>query len=259
MILLLGGTSETGAIATGLAERGHSVLVSTATDEPLDVGTHPRIQRRSGRLDDGGMLALVRARRVTAIVDAAHPYASAVHRTARRVAESAGIPHIVFCRPASSCRAPHLHEVADHDEAAEIAFSFGRAVLLTTGSSVLAPYTAASRRTGLPLAARVLARPESLRLCREAGLSEACIIAARGPFTVEQNRQHIRRFGIGVLVTKDSGDAGGVQAKLDAARLEGCQVVMIRRPDLAALGAIADIPTLLARLSRPPTLTSPAV
>jgi precorrin-6x reductase len=38
MILVLGGTSETRAIAEGLARAGESVLVSLATDEPLAVG-----------------------------------------------------------------------------------------------------------------------------------------------------------------------------------------------------------------------------
>ena len=38
-VLLLGGTSETAPLATALARAGHNVLVSTATDIALDVGT----------------------------------------------------------------------------------------------------------------------------------------------------------------------------------------------------------------------------
>jgi precorrin-6A/cobalt-precorrin-6A reductase len=36
--------------------------------------------------------------------------------------------------------------------------------------------------------------------------------------------------GFGVLVTKDSGEAGGVDAKVEAARQSGCEVVVIERP-----------------------------
>ena len=32
-------------------------------------------------------------------------------------------------------------------------------------------------------------------------------------------------------MTKDSGKAGGVPEKLEAARLEGCRVVVVRRPE----------------------------
>jgi precorrin-6A/cobalt-precorrin-6A reductase len=45
-----------------------------------------------------------------------------------------------------------------------------------------------------------------------------------------ENRETIRKLNIGVLVTKDSGAAGGVMEKLEAARIEGCKVVMIKRP-----------------------------
>jgi precorrin-6A/cobalt-precorrin-6A reductase len=46
-----------------------------------------------------------------------------------------------------------------------------------------------------------------------------------------ENRATIRKYGIGVVLTKDSGTAGGVPEKLEAARLEGCRVVVVRRPE----------------------------
>ncbi|MBI2437234.1 MAG: precorrin-6A/cobalt-precorrin-6A reductase, partial [Lentisphaerae bacterium] len=52
-----------------------------------------------------------------------------------------------------------------------------------------------------------------------------------GPFSLEENRALIRRFGVGVLVTKDSGAAGGFQAKQEAARLEGCLLVVVGRAE----------------------------
>ena len=76
MILLLGGTSETVAIASALADAGFNVLVSTATDVPLNVGDHPNISRRSGRLDPDQMAQLANQQGVIAIVDASHPYAA---------------------------------------------------------------------------------------------------------------------------------------------------------------------------------------
>ena len=37
--------------------------------------------------------------------------------------------------------------------------------------------------------------------------------------------------GAKTLVTKDSGAAGGLPEKLEAARLEGVSVILIRRPE----------------------------
>ena len=98
MILLLGGTSELPAIAAALAEAGFAVLVSTATDEPLELPPHPNIERRSGRLDESAMRDLVAAKGIRAIVDATHPYATAAHATAAQVARQAGIPCLSFVR-----------------------------------------------------------------------------------------------------------------------------------------------------------------
>lgn len=309
MILLIGGTSETAPLASGLAEAGYAVLVSMATAAPLAIGDHPRISRRAGRLDEEGMVALGKEKGIRAIVDAAHPYAEVVHAAAHNAAKRLGIPCLVFRRPevltpesgrrpdavpvdgaapilekgfpgssaetasipsidapfkiagrrpASPVESPAGKEAvcikpsespvrfaANHAEAAEMAFAEGRPVLLTTGSRNLAPYAEAARRTGVLLAVRVLDIPESLQVCRETGIPEDRIIAGRGPFSVTENLAAIHRFGIGVIVTKESGRAGGLDAKLAAARQENCQVIVLRRPAMPASGPAFDHPLLL--------------
>lgn len=245
MILLLGGTSESVTIARRLAAAGLQVLVSTATDEPMELG---EIERRCGRLDEAGMAALARERGATAIVDATHPYATAARATARAVAQQLALPYFTFIRPTTP--AAGVYVAADHDEAARIAFSFGRPVLLTSGANNLKPYVDEARRTGVPLVVRVLNRPESLEACRAVGITEDRTVAAKGPFTVEENCEHIRRFRIGVLVTKDSGEAGGVPAKIEAAQSEGCELVMIARPPGEARATFADIDALVDAVRR---------
>lgn len=260
MILLLGGTSESAVVASALAQAGLTVLVSTATDEPLDVGSHPNIRRRCGRLDEQAMSDLVAREGIAAIVDAAHPYAAALHVTARAVARQTGIAYVRLARPRSNLddgpqgavNASQQYIAADHAQAARLAFSFGRPVLLTTGANNLLPYAQESARTGIVLVARVLNRTESLEACTQAGIDASHIIAARGPFTLEQNVQHIRQYGIGTLVTKDSGDRGGTAAKLQAARQENCHVVIIDRPaleDSQAGQVVSSVEELLAKLA----------
>jgi precorrin-6x reductase len=309
MILLIGGTSETAPLASGLAGAGYEVLVSTATDSRLNVGDHPRISRRAGRLDEEGMVTLGKEKRIRAIVDAAHPYAVAVHAAVQVAAQCLGIPCLVFQRPealipesvprpdavpadgitsaldedspafpagtasipsigppfkiaghrlASAVEIPGGSEAgrmkpsgspvrfaADHAEAAEMAFAEGRPVLLTTGSRNLAPYAETARRTGILLAVRILDIPESLAACRAAGIPEDRIITGRGPFSVAENLAAIRRFGIGVIVAKESGQAGGIDAKLAAARRENCRVIILRRPTIPSHDPVFDRPAAL--------------
>jgi precorrin-6A/cobalt-precorrin-6A reductase len=249
MILLIGGTSETALLAAGLADAGYDVLVSTATDSRLDVGNHPRICRRAGRLDESGMIALVKEREIRAIVDAAHPYAVSVHAAAGRAAKCLGIPCLVFGRPESPVQEGDIRFAANHAAAAELAFADGRPILLTTGSRNLAPYAEAARRTGIPLAVRVLDAPESLAACRASAIPEERIIADRGPFSLAENLAAIRRFEIGVIVTKESGRAGGFEAKLAAAREANCLLIVLRRPETASSDPTFDDPdTLIATM-----------
>lgn len=246
MILLLGGTSDTAPLALALATRGYRVLVSRATDARLPIGEHPRIEGRSGPLDDEGLAGLIRQRGIQAIVDATHPYAVTIRARAARIARSMSLPHFTFVRPATADASdPNVQFVSDHALAAQAAFAHGRPVLLTTGSRNLTPYVEASRRSGLTLIVRVLDHAASLAACHAAGLPDDRILAGRGPFSVETNRQQIRAFRIGVLVTKDGGQAGGTAEKLEAARIEGCRVIVVERPKIAGKEVFTSIDAIV--------------
>ena len=248
MILLLGGTSETAPLAEALAKAGYRVLVSTATDIELATGSHPRIEHRRGRLDAEQMASLVRERRVQAIVDATHPYASAVRATASQVAEQLGIPYLSYLRRGSVGEGSGLVLAGDHEQAARLACEMGKPILLTTGSRNVLPYAKEACRKGLPLIARVLDHPDSYKACSEAGIPADCVLTGRGPFSVEENRSVIRKFKIGMLVTKDSGDAGGVPEKLEAARLEHCAVVVVGRPETESKSDFHDGAEIVRKL-----------
>lgn len=251
MILLLGGTSDASPIARQLAQCGYRVLISRATDIPLATVAHPKIESRSGRLDERSLAELVGQRQILAIVDATHPYAVAIGETASRVAAQKGIPCLRFVRPASvDAAAPGVEFASNHATAAAMAFRGLRPVLLTTGTKNLAPYAAQARQTGVRLIVRTLDQPPSLEACRQAGIPPEQLIAGRGPFSVEDNRRHLRSFGIGVLVTKDSGEAGGTLEKLQAARIEGCRVIVVARPVLEQRTVFAEVATLIAALRR---------
>ena len=232
MILLLGGTSETVAIAQALVKQGWEVLLSTATTMPLRGQLPAGVRTRSGMLDEQGMANLIQEEKITAVVDATHPYAVAVSQNAWKACQALGVRYVAFER-ARAVEGP-VHGVPTHQAAAELAFSFGKPVLLTIGVRNLAPYVAEARKCGVAMRARVLNHPDSVTACHDAGLSDSEMLCADGPFTVEENIKHLQSFG--VLVTKDSGEAGGVDTKLEAARQCGCEVVVVERPSRPVSG-----------------------
>jgi len=230
-ILLLGGTSETAPLAEALAEQGFAVLVSTATAVPLNIGNHPRIRKRTGPLDEAQLIDLIETEDIRAILDATHPYAELIGPQARAVCRQMNLPYFRWLRPATLAEETGITFADNHTAAAALAFSFGVPVLLTIGSKNLEPYVQESRKTGIPIIARILDHPDSRAICQELGLSPEAVITGKGPFSVQENKSQIKKFGIGVLVTKDSGKAGGVPEKINAAESESCRVVVVRRPE----------------------------
>lgn len=248
MILLLGGASETMSIALALLDAGCRVLASMATEAALRLPVHERFHLRRGRLDRDGFAALIRDRGIRAVVDASHPFATELRREIANACGQTGVARIRYERstdPVVDLAGAEL--VDDHAQAAKVAFSRRGAVLLTTGSRNLSPYVEESLGTGIDLYARVLPGVESVQACRLAGLRESRTEFARGPFTVRENREILRRWNIGVMVAKDGGAASGIAERLEAARLERVRMVVVRRP-MPEPGAVTCPKELLSRL-----------
>ena len=62
------------------------------------------------------------------------------------------------------------------------------------------------------------------------GFERNHVITGKGPFTAEENLLHIKRSGARILVTKESGKAGGYPEKAEAARLAGIEMITLTRP-----------------------------
>jgi precorrin-6A/cobalt-precorrin-6A reductase len=245
VILVFGGAAETTKVATTLVEAGFRVLASTLTDFPLDAPLPPGVMRRTGALDAEGLKALVRERRILGIVDVTHPYATEASANARRAAEDLRLPYWRFERPAVINSHSEVIRCETHDEAAKAACSFGKPVLLTTGSRNLAAYTREAKRKRVALIVRVLPTDDSVGACIAAGVPKEHVITGVGPFSVDQNLEIIRKRSIGTLVTKDGGAAGGTPEKLEAARIAGCRVVVVKRPAKSACRVFTDVRELV--------------
>ena len=106
-------------------------------------------------------------------------------------------------------------------------------ILLTTGAKEAEAYADLDMSR---LFIRILPSEESRRACLRAGFPEDHIVSAMGPFSEEENLRLMRQLQITLLVTKESGRAGGFPEKLAAARRLGVRVLVIRRPSETGMG-----------------------
>ena len=239
-LLLFGGTTEGRQLAVQAASLGYAVTVCVATEYGAAcVPDAPGVAVHTGRLEEDAMEALMRRGGFSLAVDATHPYAADVSRNIRAAAGAAGLPCLRLLRPESG----HAGCLYADTVAGACALVPPGNLLAATGSKEIAAYMSIPDYQKR-VYARVLPLEASVAQCREAGLPDDHILAARGPFTLQQNLETLRRYAIRSMVTKDGGTAGGFPEKLEAARLCGVQVILVRRPHDAGL----DLAQLLKRL-----------
>jgi precorrin-2 dehydrogenase/sirohydrochlorin ferrochelatase/precorrin-6A/cobalt-precorrin-6A reductase len=101
--------------------------------------------------------------------------------------------------------------------------------LLAIGSKELEPFTHIENYAQR-FSVRILPMTDSLEKALALGFHGPNIICMQGPFDEEMNAATLKMTGAKFLVTKDSGEAGGFEAKVSAALSLGCEVIVIARP-----------------------------
>ena len=223
------GTTEGRELVDFLSGQPVSVTACVTTDyggsllEPTE-----NLRVSVERLTEVQMAEMFAAERFDLVIDATHPYAQIATENIAAAAAETGTEYLRLLRDGSrlSDEAVFVPDIAG---AVEYLNGTDGNILLTTGSKELAKYTGI-RNFAQRVYARVLPLPSSLESCRAAGVSPAQIIAMQGPFPEELNIAMLRFASAEYLVTKDSGDVGGVGEKASAAAKAGARLVVIGRP-----------------------------
>lgn len=219
-LLLLAGTAEAKRVAWGLVERGTRAVASlagaTRSPEPLPLPT-----RIGGFGGQAGFESYLTETAITAVLDATHPFATAITQRTARVCADRAIPYLKLLRPAWQ---PEVGDdwtgIGTEAEAAEF-ITPGATVFLATGRQTLDQY----------------ANLEGCRvLCRQIDPPTAPFpfaggefIIGRPPFSVEREMDLFAALGVDWLVVKNAGGTES-RTKLTAARHLGIPVLMLRRP-----------------------------
>jgi len=234
-VLVLGGTAEARALAAELDGRPGLRVVSSLAGRVSRPALPAGEVRVGGFGGADGLAAWARAEGVRAVVDATHPFAQTISANAAQACARAGLPLLRLARPAWTARPGDDWRPAGSLEAAAALLrggALGSRVFLTTGRQGLSVFAPLAELWFLIRCVDPPSGPMPPR--RE-------VLLARGPYARDDELALMRRFGVEVLVTKNSGGAL-TEGKLDAARDLGLPVVMVSRPVQApGVASVADV------------------
>lgn len=269
-IVVIGGTSE-GREALKILQSGNHEIVycvlsqagQQAVARLLSAFPLAKVEVRVGALCANTLAALVG--NASCVVDASHPFATNISQLARTICSQQTTPYLRLKRaPVALQNNQDLLVAADHQNAAELAVSLAQSkqngtIFLTIGSRSLNYYVGRARSHGIPIVARILPTPESLAASLGAGLVPAEIIALQGPTTTRLDNALIRFYNAQVMVSKESGTAGGLDCKIAAARAASIPMIVVSRPcstnNVITLNSPSELPAALASIANITKLT----
>jgi precorrin-6x reductase len=224
-LIIFGGTTEGRKICQWCMDHAIDFLYCTATDLGIEPFDPNRV--RVGRINAQEMLRFLQEEDPELVIDATHPYADKVSAHIAAACSAVGIYCVCVLRPASDTSGC---EIFLHEDSL-IAWLTSRkgVIFCATGVKEAALFTRLSdfkERVWF----RLLPTLEGLKTCLEAGYPREHLILMWGPFSEGLNKALFAAGGASILVTKDSGEAGGFPQKKKAALELGMQIALIQRP-----------------------------
>ena len=247
MILVFGGTTEGRRAVKALEAAGRPYFYSTKTGEQEVAMVHGI--RTDGAMNADEMGDFCRRNDIRLIVDAAHPFASRLHRTIADVASSIGLPVVRFERIYPP-RDPDITWIEDYRDipVEELLRQPHPTLLATTGVQSIVRLRWLEER-GIRVMYRILNRESSLHIARQAipdGLRvvdgdalDFPLPATEEYLWVSRNYTPPLQGGSGdgsaestFLLLKESGLSGGFLEKVTTARSCGMHIIALKRPPM---------------------------
>ena len=238
-VLVLGGTGEARAVAAALAGRPGWRVVSSLAGRVSSPALPAGEVRVGGFGGPEPMAEWIFTEGFDAVVDATHPFAARITASVLEAAPAAGVPLLVLRRPGwTAGPGDDWRRVPNVAAAAEAVAALPGPVLITTGRGGLTSFADLPHRFVI----RTVDPPDPPLP------ADAEVVLGRGPYTEAGELELMRRHGVRLLVTKDSG-GDMTAAKLAAARTLGIPVVMVDRPDVPGADQVPSTPDVAGALA----------
>lgn len=220
-------------MAVDVCEQGAATFYYSTKGDSQQVTLHHGV-RITGAMTTDDIRRFCHEHDIRLIVDAAHPFAEGLHRA---VAD-AGLPVVrLETRVRGEKNAPDLTLCSDFDDAVRrLCHDRPKRLLALTGVNSLSRL-AGYWRGGGDMVARILRRQESLQKALAEGFPEEKLVYYEPEHTlptVEEERTLMERVECDAIITKQSGEEGGLPAKVEAAQALGLKIYVVKPPSLPA-------------------------
>lgn len=239
-IFLLGGTKDSINIIEHIKKNYDAYILTTTTTEygaklASEGGSDDTIARP---LLKDEIKEIILNDNYDILIDATHPFAAHITQTSASIAGELEIPYIRFERPSTDLTkidTSHIHYVNSFDEAGKlIAKDYDEGnILHFAGANTMEKilkYVSVER-----FYPRILKVQSSIEKCEKLNVDSSHIIPMTGAASLEENIELIEKYDAKVMITKESGDIGGVVEKIQAANEKDVAVIMIQRPKIDEL------------------------
>ncbi len=241
-VFLMGGTKDSINIIKFLKEeydyiKSPYIFTTTTTDYggkiAKEAGTDVVITKPLNKFE---ITAILEDEKFDFFIDATHPYASHVTKTAIECAKIVHIPYIRFERTKLKLNnLNNFYRVKTFEEAGKLIATNWKSknILHLAGVNTMKNVLKYLDKKNFFI--RVLPVKSSIEKCNENGIIGDHIIAMQGIFSKEFNKSLMKELKTEIIITKESGDVGGVPSKLTAANELGITIILIDRPEIDAL------------------------
>ena len=233
MIGFILGTSEGRKILSLINKYTDEIAVTTATTYGGEVLKEFNIKVLNTKpLNKEEMLNWIKVNEINVLVDASHPYAQEVTKTALECANDLEIQYVRYERLGSleNITGEDIIRVKSYDEGIDIIKEIEGNVLNTTGGNNVSKFLNLNFK--YRVIHRILPSPKVLTKIVEAGINIKDIIALQGPISYELEKAFINQYDVKAILTKDSGIEGGVLEKLKAVRECKIKLIVIEKQKL---------------------------
>ena len=222
MILILGGTTE-GRLAVKVADEAGSPYYYSTRGIQQEIACRNGIHLTGG-MDVEAMTSFCIHHQIRLLVDAAHPFAVGLHQTVHETAIRLNLP-VVRVERSYPERATDIVWCEDYEDAVcKLEKDRIHSLLSLTGVQTIGKLRGYWEKYACWF--RILKRDESLALARSQGFDEQRIVY----YQAEDEESLLKRLTPQAILTKESGETGGFQRKIDAARMLGIPVYAVKRP-----------------------------
>lgn len=239
-IFLLGGTKDSVNIIEHVKNNYDAFILTTTTTEygaklALEGGSDETIARP---LLKDEITEIFIDGNFDILIDATHPFAEHITQTSTSIAKELNIPFIRFERPPINLEnidTSRIHYVNSFDEAGKLIesnFPKGNIMHFAGANTMGEVLKHVSTERFYP---RILKVASSLEKCEKLNVNPDHIIPMKGAASKEENIELIEKYGASVMITKESGEIGGVIEKIEAANEKDIAIIMIQRPEIVEL------------------------